>query len=319
MSKRYPMGHPYGWYQVAYAGDLKPRDVIPTRYFGKALVLFRTEAGDARLIDAFCPHLGAHLGHGGTIEGETLVCPYHAWRFSSDGVCLEVPYAAQPPEIVGRQCIKSWPVTECNGSIYAWYHPKGRAPSFAVSRMREFDEDRDKWADVVWRRWTVRCHVQDVQENFHDVAHFKAVHKTNPAIDIRFSEHHSHITTASDMSGLSTLCHDGTRVPRRGLIVMEMNGAGLSWSRHAESPAFTVLMNMTPVDDDYVQIDVGVMLEKAFSSKVITNWIVKNVHKGVEQDIPIFENKVYRAAPMFCDGDRSVAEFRTWYKQFYAD
>ncbi len=48
--------------------------------FGVDLVLFRTESGKAVGTDPYCPHLGAHLGYGGQIEGETIRCPFHHWN-----------------------------------------------------------------------------------------------------------------------------------------------------------------------------------------------------------------------------------------------
>src|SRR4051812_45876125 len=81
---RYPMSpYPTGWYLLAESGSVQPGDVVPLRYFGKDLVLFRTDAGEAVVLDAHCPHLGAHLGHGGTVEGEAIRCPFHSWRFEA--------------------------------------------------------------------------------------------------------------------------------------------------------------------------------------------------------------------------------------------
>ena len=37
-----------------------------------------------------------------------------------------------------------------------------------------------------------------------------------------------------------------------------------------------------------------------------------------ENDVPIWENKVYRPTPILCDGDGLIAEFRRWCQQFYA-
>src|SRR5689334_23634300 len=39
----------------------------------------------------YCPHLGAHLGIGGTVVGDSIKCPFHAWRFGGDGACVDVP------------------------------------------------------------------------------------------------------------------------------------------------------------------------------------------------------------------------------------
>ncbi|MFN2425072.1 MAG: Rieske 2Fe-2S domain-containing protein, partial [Candidatus Binatia bacterium] len=69
-SPRYPMTpFPDGWFQVAYSDELEAGQVEPLHYFGRDYVLFRGADGEARVFDAFCPHLGAHLGYGGMVEG----------------------------------------------------------------------------------------------------------------------------------------------------------------------------------------------------------------------------------------------------------
>ena len=88
---RFPMPrYPNGWFQVAYSEELPEGGVMPLRYFGRDLVLFRTETGEARVLDAFCPHLGAHLGHGGKVCGQSIRCPFHAWEFNGAGQCLSL-------------------------------------------------------------------------------------------------------------------------------------------------------------------------------------------------------------------------------------
>ena len=67
---RYPFSStPDGWYAVATSAEIAPGRVRPLRYFGEDLVLYRTASGEARVTEAHCPHLGAHFGHGGTVEG----------------------------------------------------------------------------------------------------------------------------------------------------------------------------------------------------------------------------------------------------------
>ena len=49
---RFPMPrYPIGWFQVAYSEELPAGAVRPLRYFGRDLVLFRTENGEPRLLD----------------------------------------------------------------------------------------------------------------------------------------------------------------------------------------------------------------------------------------------------------------------------
>ena len=76
-----PLPIPNGWFAVAWSRELHAGDVRPIHYFGEDLVLFRTRSGQARVLDAFCPHLGAHLGYGGRVMGETVRCPFHGWQF----------------------------------------------------------------------------------------------------------------------------------------------------------------------------------------------------------------------------------------------
>ena len=42
---------PYGWYAVAYSDDLGAGDVQPLSFFDEQMVLFRTEGGEAHVMD----------------------------------------------------------------------------------------------------------------------------------------------------------------------------------------------------------------------------------------------------------------------------
>lgn len=47
-----------------------------------------------RILDAYCPHLGANMAEGGRVKGDCLECPFHGWLFrGSDGQCDYIPYA----------------------------------------------------------------------------------------------------------------------------------------------------------------------------------------------------------------------------------
>ena len=61
---RCPLPMPWGWFQVLYSGDLAVGESKPLRYFDQDLVIFRTESGAVKVLDAYCPHMGAHLGYG---------------------------------------------------------------------------------------------------------------------------------------------------------------------------------------------------------------------------------------------------------------
>jgi 3-ketosteroid 9alpha-monooxygenase subunit A len=165
--------YPNGWFQVAYANELAPGAVKPLRYFGKDLVLFRTEAGEAKLLDAHCPHLGAHLGHGGKVKGDCIECPFHAWKFDGAGACTEIPYGKKIPP---RATLGTWPLREVNGLLMTWHHAGGEAPAWDVPVLPEFGNP--EWTPYETRSWKIRTHTQEMAENSVDSAHFLYLHGT---------------------------------------------------------------------------------------------------------------------------------------------
>ena len=63
--QEFPFPMPNGWFCVTRSHELKTGEVKSLKFCEKDVVAFRTETGVATLLDAFCPHLGAHLGEGG--------------------------------------------------------------------------------------------------------------------------------------------------------------------------------------------------------------------------------------------------------------
>ena len=74
-----PYRFPTGWFIVGFASELAPGAVKRAHYFGEEMVLFRTQSGEVHVLDAYCQHLGANMGVGGTVEGENIVCPCRVW------------------------------------------------------------------------------------------------------------------------------------------------------------------------------------------------------------------------------------------------
>ena len=47
--------------------------------------------------------------------------------------------------------------------------------------------------------------------------------------------------------------------------------------------------------------------------------MLDNLRNQVEQDIPIWNHKIYREQPILCDGDGPITQYRKWFSQFYAN
>ncbi|CAA0119155.1 3-ketosteroid-9-alpha-monooxygenase, oxygenase component [BD1-7 clade bacterium] len=319
---RFPMPMPYGWFHVSYSDELAIGQSKAVRYFGKDLVLFRTESGKAVLLDAYCPHLGAHLGHGinaeagqgGRIEGETIVCPFHAWKFTEEGQVSEIPYAKNiPPKVKNQQCLKSWPVTEVNQVIFAWYHPEDKVPEYAVEQIAEL-ADGTNWGRLDKHRWIVKTHIQEISENGADPAHFKYVHGTAtfPDTEISFDGRKRFGTFRAKL--------DTPRGQINGCIDSVSNGPGQGFVRYTGICETVQLGHVTPIDNDTCEINFAFSQKKVNGETPkggVNQAIIMDICKQLEEDSPIWEHKVYRPLPVLCDGDGPIARFRRWMQQFY--
>jgi phenylpropionate dioxygenase-like ring-hydroxylating dioxygenase large terminal subunit len=319
MPEPLPQPVPFGWFFVAYADELAPGDVRPLRYFGRDLVLFRSASGAAALLDAFCPHLGAHLGHGGKVDGESLRCPFHAWAWARDGRCADIPYASRiPPRLRESPGLHVYPLVERNQILWAWYHPANEKPPFEVIELPQLSDP--DWAPLDRYVWRFRSNPQEIAENGVDPAHFRYVHRMDAVPEGETS--YDGVVRRSLVEGPRT-CVDPAGRERhfRARVETVQNGAGQKWTRLsglAETLLFTLV---TPIDAQEVELRFAFTHRRvpadSFEAKLVRESIASTV-SGVEDDIRIWENKVHQSRPLLCDGDGPIPAFRRYFSQFYA-
>ena len=99
-----------GWFMVGWSPEFPVGEVRPLRYFGEDLVAYRDESGELHVLEAHCKHLGAHIGHGGTVVGDCVQCPFHGWRWGPDGTNRYIPY--QPDRPNSALTLRVFPVRE---------------------------------------------------------------------------------------------------------------------------------------------------------------------------------------------------------------
>jgi 3-ketosteroid 9alpha-monooxygenase subunit A len=325
MGQRYDKPIPFGWYAIEYCHQLMPGDVRPLSYFGKELVLFRTDGGEVALLDAYCPHLGAHLGHGGTVEGESVSCPFHAWKFDGNGFCTDVPYAKRmPPKVDGVQAVGSYPVIERNQMIWAWYHPEKVAPSFEIDDIAELASP--EWTDLATYDWQINTIIQETGENAADIAHFVTVHGALEMPDGQVTLEGARRVTrmVSETVPIDEQGHvdrdavlgEGEKAGLESISV----GPGFTFQRFSRQFEILMMGTVTPIDDQNIHMRFNFSLPRGQSGEntLYANGLRDEIVFQVKQDIPIWENKVYVDTPVLCDGDGPIAKYRKWFQQFYA-
>jgi len=312
---------PFGWYCIGYSDELKPGEHRSVFYFNRRMVLFRGESGQLSLISAYCPHLGANLGEGGTVVQDSMQCPFHGWRFDGDGHCVEVPYATKIPPRAKGKCLDSYIVQEVNGMVWTWYHPENAEPSFEVERMKEVESG--EWTDYQKKQWRFKSHVQETGENAVDSAHFEFVHKIGGITEkpeITFVDHRreSYLYLA-----MSVFDEQGEKIEGEyidGVIFTANCGPGQTWTRQKGMADLLIIGLPTPVSETEVELRFACSVPKAQKGEqeIISQAIIQNAMDQVEQDMPIWEHKIYQEDPILCDGDGPIAQYRKWFKQFYA-
>lgn len=306
MSTDFPYPIPSGWFPIAASPLLTSGEVRRLQCFDRELVLFRTQAGKARALAAHCPHLGAHLAVGGKVVGESIQCPFHAWRFDGSGSCVEVPYAKRIP---GAARARPFPTCERNGFVWAWYDPDEREPFFEIPELPQVESP--DWVETFRKTWRIRSQIQEMGENGADSAHFPYVHGSAavPSSETRNDGAHRRATQYTEVDTSQG----------RAQNVIEVNSFGLGFGyTHFTGICETISMNcMTPIDAESTDLTVVFLQPRGSEEQRLAQAICRDLEKQVGEDIPIWENKRYHGSPVLCDGDGPIADYRRWCLQFY--
>jgi 5,5'-dehydrodivanillate O-demethylase len=159
------------WLPVATLADLAAEPVLPVKLLGENLALYRSPDGAMGLVAERCPHRGASMVYGIPEEGG-LRCPYHGWKFSDEGTCLEQPAEPENSTFKHRVRIPAYPVKELGGLIWAYLGP---APVPELPRYDLFVRD-DLKREIGFT--ILPCNWLQAMENSLDPIHLEWLHLT---------------------------------------------------------------------------------------------------------------------------------------------
>lgn len=315
MASRFPMPqNPNGWFQVGLSRDVSAGEVKSIHYFGKDLVLFRTQEGEAKVFDAVCPHLGAHLGLGRVVDGD-LECLMHRWRFAaSDGHTTHIPHAQRIP---ARAAVPCWPVSERNGVIFVWHHAEGAAPEWEIPEIAGVLTD----AWTPWRvsHYQIKTHCQEIGENVLDAMHLLGVHgmvpPENSSSNVEVHGHELHVFQHMRMG-------EGVMADIEVPVKTRTVGPGVAILSVEVGPVETVaFVNQTPVDEDLIDAWIVFSLKRQGDPETddtIAEMYQSYLTMQYEQDIPVWDTKRFIHRPLLSDADGPIPVWRKWYRQFYS-
>ncbi len=113
------------WYFAALASDLKAGKLQRYEILGEPILLGRDRAGKVYALKDICPHRAAPLSAGKLTReadgAESVECPYHGWRFKTDGACAAIPSLVDDQAMdVSRIRVRNYPAVESQGLVFVW-------------------------------------------------------------------------------------------------------------------------------------------------------------------------------------------------------
>ena len=333
-TKDYRLGDftfPRGWFMIATSEEINSHKPVALRYFGRDFALYRGRAtGRVVLMDAYCPHMKTHMaakndtsyviidGGGTNIEGDSIRCPYHAWRFGPDGQCDDIPYHEGP--IPKSACIKTWPVVESLGAIWVWHDPENGEPEWDHPSLPQ-------WDDKAWVQWefdklgVLEQHPQEVIDNICDYGHLTPIHgSTVERYENEFKGHNAiqrqcgpHRTLVGD-DGVSPILHTITKYHGPGVLISHLTGYYESF----------LMITHTPVEDGSVRVWHSLLVKSPNGNEVATvedgiaaRQFQEASRLAFEQDFEVWTNKAPCLNGLFVPSDGPFMKARIWYKQFF--
>ena len=158
------------------------------KYFDQEMVAWRAQSGELTVMNAYCEHLGAHLGYGGNVVGEVMQCPFHGWQWSQRAATSASPTRTGPtgagvsaPTPSSNATSRSTSGTTSSAVSRTSMHPTC-SPRSKTAAARTTTTHSSGCSAGIWN-----CTPQYVLENGVDFAHFKFVHNT-PIVPV-FTRH----------------------------------------------------------------------------------------------------------------------------------
>jgi len=315
---------PNGWFALAFSDELKPGRILTRPLLGEEVVLYKTQRGQIRAVRPYCPHLGAHLGVGGKISGEDIVCPFHNFAFDPAGTCVRTGYGLQPP----KASLIQYPVREVNGSVYVWWHSLGAPPDWEVPAL--YIPGR---VAPSHHTFEMAGHPQDGVENAFDFGHLAQLHSfTDITIEggpvpgektcvLQYSFRRSfpllpklQLSYTITVIGLAT-------------ILAEVPLPQAKTSMYA-------IIHFIPIKPGRIQVRVGTVLEvehlpllrgaagrrvARHLSRLLTAFAQWWTCWDTSVDFTIWHHQEYCEHPRLAKGDGPIGRYRQWARQFYTE
>jgi 3-ketosteroid 9alpha-monooxygenase subunit A len=249
--------------------------------------------------------------NGQQIEGDSIRCPYHGWRYNADGDVDDIPYFDGPcPKSAS---IRSYPVVDNMGCVMAWYDPDGRAPEYDPPFLSQ-------WDDPQWVRWQLdhlgelSIHPQEILDNMADVRHLGPTHGApSEYFENEYRDHICIQRQGGPMQLYNTYLYTTTWYTGPGILLSKQVFGG--------NEMFELIAN-TPVDDGLVKCWHAVLYKGSESVATDADREAAKAAQagaleafGADFNVWKYKRPALKIMQLKTDGPFRLG--RKWYSQFY--
>jgi len=323
---------PDGWYFVTGREALRKQTLIEKTWLGQEVVAWCDDEGTVCVADAYCPHLGSHLGPttGGIVRDGCLVCPFHGFEYDVSGQCVATPSAPAPK----NARLGLFETRVMNGMVFAWWSSAGQPPYFTLP---DDTSDEDGWTPVGLRYFRLTTHPEYTTENSVDIAHLSHIHGYFDVHQIgAVTVDGAHLVSAFEFKRERSFL--GRKFRFEVSAVTHLYGMGYSFvdiTEHTVPLRSRFWVLATPLDGTYMELVLASQVQEAgrvnrsivglgflpkrMRARLMNHMMLERQVKDVDQDLPVWNRKIFRPRPVLSSADGKIMLFRRYCTQFYPE
>lgn len=190
------------WYPCEFSSAISstPKGII---ILNLKFVLYRDVSGKIVALEDRCPHRGAALSLG-WVENGCIRCPYHGWKFQSDGICTEIPANEASAPIPKKAAVNTYPVAEKYGFVWLFYGDLSEAERHPLPNLPAYLSD----LQPVYGDFIEEVNYARLMEANLDFAHVIAVHRRSFGQRIPVNKTIEYKVEENDWSGVAAVTYD---------------------------------------------------------------------------------------------------------------
>jgi phenylpropionate dioxygenase-like ring-hydroxylating dioxygenase large terminal subunit len=323
------------WYPIARSEDVKGDAPFRTQVLGLRFVAFRDDKGRAHVLSDVCVHRGGSLGKG-WVRDNTVVCPYHGWRFDGTGKCVLIPTLPDdsPP---ARAKVDSYPVQERYGIVFAFLGDLPEAERPPLHTIDEFDQPG--WRANKLTVFEVPAYYERSMENGLDPSHNEFVHPAQGSPNINANLRKKPLDVEQVPWGSRFLVRFehkdekmGTKAlaDQRTLVDQVTAGSGhvgpnqmITWIRFSPTNMFNQYFFEAPIDETRTRVFFVNMrtflLEPQHDDRIArVNLVVAQEDIDILGELDPVQTPDSTTKEVLVPSDRAIVTYREWLKQFDA-